>query len=347
MVKGWKELWPRFFIFPIFQFSNIPLFPSSNIPVGPYDGGIVSDSRLNIEVVSDQRPRIGLLAGWGRYPVVIAEALRREGYAVYCLGIREHADREALEAICDDFEWVGIGRAGTAVRYFRRHGVTKATMAGKFHKKQLFQPRLWLRHAPDLTTIRHFYPYLASPRLLGGSKDRKDDTLLAAVVSLFGRHGIEFKPATDFAPELLAREGQLTRRGISTAQRRDIEFGWQLAKQMGRLDIGQSVIVKERAVLAVEAIEGTDECMRRAGELCPSGGFTVVKVAKPNQDMRFDVPTVGLGTVQTMVASGGRVLAIEARKTIIVDQEKVVKFANKNRLVITALDEPLAARKAA
>lgn len=202
-MKGWKELWPRFFIFPIFQFSNIPLFPSSNIPVGPYDGGIVSDSRLNIEVVSDQRPRIGLLAGWGRYPVVIAEALRREGYAVYCLGIREHADREALEAICDDFEWVGIGRAGTAVRYFRRHGVTKATMAGKFHKKQLFQPRLWLRHAPDLTTIRHFYPYLASPRLLGGSKDRKDDTLLAAVVSLFGRHGIEFKPATDFARSCL------------------------------------------------------------------------------------------------------------------------------------------------
>lgn len=307
----------------------------------------MSDSRLHIGVARDQRPRIGLLAGWGRFPVVVAAALRREGYSVHCLGVREHADRAALETFCDNFEWVGIGRAGMAVRYFQRHDVTQATMAGKFHKKTIFQPRFLLRHVPDWTTIRHFYPYFASPRMLGAGKDRKDDTLLGALVSLFDRYGIDFKPATDFAPELLAREGQLTRRGVSMSQRRDIEFGWQLAKQMGQLDIGQSVVVKDRAVIAVEALEGTDECVRRAGELCTSGGFTVVKVAKPNQDMRFDVPTVGMGTLETMVAAGGRALAIEANKTIIVDQQRVLEFANKNRMVITVLDDPVAVNKAA
>ncbi len=296
---------------------------------------------------SAARPRVGLLAGWGRYPLVVAEALRRQGYAVYCLGGREHADGEALSQVCEDFQWLGLGRAGAAVRYFRRHEISQATMAGKFHKRLLYQPGVWFRHIPDWTAIRHFYPYFASPRLWGAGKDRKDDTLLGAIVDLFANYGIAFRPATEFVPELLAPEGQLTRRGISLAQRRDIEFGWQLAKEMGQLDVGQSVIVKDRAVLAVEAIEGTDDCIRRAGELCGSGGFTVVKVAKPNQDMRFDVPTVGLGTLQTMSAVGGRVLAIEAGKTIIVDQEEVLDYANTHKLVVVALDDPLAVRQAA
>ncbi len=296
---------------------------------------------------SAARPRVGLLAGWGRYPLVVAQALQRQGYAVYCLGGREHADGEALSQVCEDFQWLGLGRAGAAVRYFRRHEISQATMAGKFHKRLLYQPGVWFRHIPDWTAIRHFYPYFASPRLWGAGKDRKDDTLLGAIVDLFANYGIAFRPATEFVPELLAPEGQLTRRGISLAQRRDIEFGWQLAKEMGQLDVGQSVIVKDRAVLAVEAIEGTDDCIRRAGELCGSGGFTVVKVAKPNQDMRFDVPTVGLGTLQTMSAVGGRVLAIEAGKTIIVDQEEVLDYANTHKLVVVALDDPLAVRQAA
>jgi DUF1009 family protein len=137
---------------------------------------------------------------------------------------------------------------------------------------------------------------------------------------------------------LLPPAGQLTRRSVSAAQQKDIEFGWQLAKAMGRLDVGQSVAVKDRAVLAVEAIEGTDECIRRAGELCPAGGFTLVKVAKPNQDMRFDVPTIGLGTLKAMSRSGGRVLAIEAGQTIVVGRQEVIDFANQEKLVIVALN---------
>lgn len=278
------------------------------------------------------KPRVGLLAAWGRYPVVIAEALKRQGYEVFCVGIRHHADGDALRAVCDDFIWSGFARIGRGCRYFRRNGVSQAAMAGKFHKKILYQPWVWLRHTPDLTGIRNFYPYFL------GRRDRKDDTLLGAAVAAFAGFGVTFKPPTDFVPELLVKQGLHTVRGPSPAQEKDIEFGWSLAKEMGRLDVGQTVVVKGRGVLAVEAIEGTDECIRRAGELCPSGGFTVVKVAKPQQDMRFDVPTIGIGTLQSIVAAGGSVLAIEADKTIVVDEPEVIEFANRNKLVITAVD---------
>ena len=146
-------------------------------------------------------------------------------------------------------------------------------------------------------------------------------------------------PATTLAPELLVRDGLLTGRPITSHQWRDIAFGWHLAKEMGRLDIGQSVAVKGRAVLAVEAIEGTDECIRRAGQLCPAGGFTVVKVAKPSQDMRFDVPTVGLGTIQTMRAVGARVLAIESEKTIILNPDEMLALANSAGISVIAVNQ--------
>jgi hypothetical protein len=207
-------------------------------------------------------------------------------------------------------------------------------MAGKFHKVLLYQPWLWIKHLPDWATIRTFYPHFVLAK-----KDRKDDTLLGALVQRFAREKIVFQPATDYAPELLVKYGKLTDRGLSRAESKDVEFGWTLAKEMGRLDVGQSVAVKGRAVLAVEAIEGTDECIRRAGALCRSGGFTVVKVAKPQQDMRFDVPTIGLGTLETMVESGGRVLAVEAGRTIILDEPQFIDFARRHGLSIVALSD--------
>ncbi len=146
-----------------------------------------------------------------------------------------------------------------------------------------------------------------------------------------------FAPATDYAPELLLPPGQLTRRGPSAWQWKDIRFGWRMAKEMGRLDVGQSVAVKDQAVLAVEAVEGTDQCIARAGTLCPAGGFTVVKVAKPQQDMRFDVPTIGRGTLETMVQSGAAVLAVEAGKTILLDQAEAMAFADSHKLAIVSL----------
>lgn len=276
--------------------------------------------------------RIGVLAGWGRYPLIVTETLKRSGHQVFCLGVKDHAD-PALAAIADDFHWVGLGKFGHASSWLRRNHVAKATMAGKIHKVTLMQPLVILRHMPDWRTLRRLWPHFVSKR-----KNRNDDSLLMAVVEEFAMDGIEFAPATDFAPELLVRAGQLSERGPSAAQRLDIEFGWRLAKEMGRLDVGQSVAVKGRAVLAVEAIEGTDACIRRAGELCKSREFTIVKTAKPQQDMRFDVPTIGLGTLRTMAEAGGRVLAVEAGRTIILDEPQVIDFANRHRMVVVALD---------
>jgi len=275
--------------------------------------------------------RVGILAGWGRYPLLIAAALRRQGCEIYCLGVVGHAD-PALAAVCHHFRWSGLARFGAAIRYFRRHGVTEVTMAGKIFKVRLFQRWSWLRHLPDLRTIRMFLPHFWTRR-----KDCRDDSLLTAIVEEFASEGIHFAPATDYAPELLVPDGQLSRRGPTAWQQTDVTFGWKIAKEMGRLDIGQSVAVKDQAVLAVEAVEGTDECIRRAGALCRAGGFTVVKVAKPQQDMRFDVPTVGLGTLETLQAAGGKVLAIEAGRTIFLDQRAVVEFADRHGLVIVAM----------
>ncbi len=278
--------------------------------------------------------RIGLVAGWGRFPIVVAETLQRDGHDVYCLGIKGHAD-QALKEICTDFRPIGVAKLGAQIRYFRRQGVTQATMAGKIFKhKLLYQPFFWLSHFPDWRFVRTAYPYFITK-----TKDRKDDTMLTEFANAFADDGITFAPATDFAPELLVKKGPLTRRRASRDELKDIEFGWTIAKELGRLDVGQSVIVKDRAVLAVEAIEGTDECIRRAGQLCSQGGFTVIKVAKPQQDMRFDVPTIGVGTLETLVQSGGRVLAIEADKTIIIDEEKVIDFANRHSLTVIAIDQ--------
>jgi DUF1009 family protein len=259
--------------------------------------------------------------------------MKRQGFSVYCLGIRDHADPRLAE-LCDDFRYIGVAKLGAQIRYFRRRGVRRATMAGKIFKAKLMFNRFgWIRHFPDWRCCRTFYPHF-----LTQSQDRKDDTLLGAVVDAFASDGIVFAPATDFAPELLVELGHLVGRRPTAAQMKDIEFGWEMAKQIGRLDIGQSVAVKGRAALAVEAVEGTDECIRRAGRLCAQGGFTVVKVAKPQQDMRFDVPTIGLGTVRTLVEAGGQVLAVEAEKTILVEREEVLRFAARHRLTIVAID---------
>lgn len=296
----------------------VKLFASEDRPADPPRG--------------EQPPRVGLIAGWGRYPLVIAEALRRQGRQVYCVGVLGHAE-PGLAEICHGFRWAGLGRVSTAIRFFHRHQVAAATMAGKIHKVLLFRRFGWIRHLPDLRTIRMFLPHFITRK-----KDLRDDSLLRTIVDEFAREGIHFRPATDFAPELLVGPGQLTRRGPTAWQWKDIQFGWRIAKDLGRLDIGQSVAVKDQAVLAVEAIEGTDQCIRRAGTLCPAGGFTVVKVAKPQQDMRFDVPTIGRDTLAAICQAGGRVLAIEAGKTILLDREEVIEFANRNGLVLVALE---------
>ena len=277
---------------------------------------------------------IGLVAGWGSFPVQVAQSLRAAGHPVYCVGITDHASPE-LEQICDGFLWAGVGKLGRHIRFFRRSGARHVTMAGKLFKAEmLYSGSLWLKHFPDWTCLCTF-----GPPLLGRKRDARDDTLLLAVTHSFNKRGLEVCAATDFAPELLVEKGTLVGRPLSPTQRRDVEAGWRAARQIGALDIGQSITVKDGTVIAVEAIEGTDACIQRTGTLCRRGGWALVKVSKPNQDMRFDVPTIGPRTVETVQAAGGKVIAIEATKTIVVQRERTIALARRAGITIVALDE--------
>lgn len=274
---------------------------------------------------------IGILAGWGRFPVMVAEAVRRSGGRTAVLAIRGHADAD-LEPLADAYGTVGVAEIGGAIAFFRRAGVRRATMAGKIHKTTIFARGAWRHHLPDWTGLKTFWPHFVSR-----SRDNRDDSLLGAIAAAFDASGVRICPATDFAPELLAVSGRLAGPALSPAQEADVAFGWRLAKELGRHDIGQTVVVRNRAPVALEAIEGTDACIRRAGTLCTSGGLVVVKVAKPQQDDRFDMPTVGIGTLESLAAAGARVLAIEAGQTILVDGEALARFAEAHGITIQSL----------
>jgi len=270
---------------------------------------------------------VGLLAGWGRFPILFAEKARSLNIPVVCVGLRHEALPELIPLV-HRFYWTGLGKMGRTIRIFRKEGVRQIVMAGKIHKTSLFQPWRVLRLMPDWRTIRFWWRR--------SRRDNKDDTLLLSLIDEFATEGLYFASALDFCPELLVRTGLLTQRGPTSREEEDIAFGWELAKEMGRLDIGQSVAIKEKAVLAVEAIEGTDKTITRAGELCRAGNFVVVKVAKPKQDMRFDVPTIGISTIETMIRAHGRVLAIEAGKTIVIDEKETLALANRHGITIVA-----------
>ena len=290
--------------------------------------------------VNDIEPqRLGLIAGGGRFPLEFVLAAQAAGHSVYGLGVIGMASDELAQA-CDDFRYLPLARIGKAIRLFKKAGVQRLVMAGKIEKTVLFHPFRWLRLVPDWRTTHMWFRY--------ARKNKKDDTILLAIIREFERDGFRFDSALDYAPELLVKHGFLTNRKPNAAQWRDIQFGWEMAREMGRLDVGQTVVVNDTAVIAVEAIEGTDKCIRRAGELCRRGGFTVVKVAKPQQDMRFDVPTVGMDTIQSIHQAGGRVLAIEAGMTIIIQPDEVAELADKFGIAIVAVNaEELEMRVAA
>jgi DUF1009 family protein len=274
-----------------------------------------------------------LLAGSGRFPVVFAEKARSLGIAVVCVGLRHEADPH-LARLVERFQWVGVAQLGRMIRCFKRAGVRRLVMAGKV-KKAVFLYKPWRLFSllPDWRMIRFWYRR--------SRRDNRDDSVLLGAIAEFAADGLRCESALDLCPELLARPGILTRRKPTTGEQGDIAFGWDLAKEMGRLDIGQSVAVKEKTVLAVEAIEGTDSAIARAGTLCRAGGFVLVKVAKPQQDMRFDVPTVGCTTIETLHRAGGRVLAIDAGKTILLDETDTIALADRYGISIVALSKSL------
>ncbi|HVL14923.1 MAG TPA: UDP-2,3-diacylglucosamine diphosphatase LpxI [Gemmata sp.] len=286
--------------------------------------------RLSRQSASGPRP-VGLLACAGRFPILFAEKAREAGIPVVCVGVSGMAD-PALASICTEFHWLRRASLGFLIRTFRRAGVGQWTMAGKFHKHLIFRPWRWLQFMPDWRMVRFFF--------FRNRRANNDDSLSLGLIAEFNAHGLECVSPLDLVPELLVREGVLTRRRPTAAEDRDVAVGWALAREMGRLDVGQSVMIRERAVLAVEAIEGTDRAIERAGELCGGAGFVVVKVAKPEQDRRFDVPTVGTQTIETMRRAGARVLAIEAGSTILLDEAETVALADRYGIAITSVRTP-------
>jgi UDP-2,3-diacylglucosamine hydrolase len=266
---------------------------------------------------------IGIVAGWGEYPLEVARALRDKGHTVVVAAVYQHAAKE-IEQIAHHVKWIGVCKLGGMQRFFLKHEVRHVCLSGKLFKDRiLFHGWGWLEHLPDWECVKTMFPLFYSRHTT-----TTDDSLLGAVVQSFLRRGINTIPGTEYAPQLLAEPGILTRTGPSKSQLADIDFGWKIAKQMGGLDVGQSVTVRDRTILAVEAIEGTDACIVRTGQVCPRGGFSLVKVAKPQQDMRFDVPTIGPQTIERMRKVGGKAIGIEAGKTILIDRAKTIKLAD-------------------
>jgi len=267
--------------------------------------------------------RVGLIAGAGRFPSLIAEAVKGQGRSVVVIA-HEGITDPVIEQIADRTVWVRMGQLGALIRGLKEHGAEEAAMAGGFRKTLLF------------SGIRPDFRALA---LLARMATRKDDVLLRGLAEELEKEGIRVIEATAYLHHLLARPGVMTRREPTAEEWSDIRFGWEMAREVGRLDIGQCVVVKDRAVLAVEAIEGTDEAIRRGGIL-GKGGSVVVKVCKPGQDTRFDLPTVGVRTLATMKEAGGAVLAVEAGKTVILDRDALLAEADAAGIAVVGLTEP-------
>ncbi|HEV7858303.1 MAG TPA: UDP-2,3-diacylglucosamine diphosphatase LpxI [Pyrinomonadaceae bacterium] len=264
--------------------------------------------------------RYGLIAGNGRFPFLVLEGARRAGVSLSVAAIREETD-PLIERVAERVQWVGIGQLGKMIRFFKREGVEKAIMAGQVKHVQIFSSAL-----PDLRMLRML---MRLPR-------RNTDALIGAVADELAGEGIELIDSTYFLQDHLPQAGTLTRRAPDERERGDIEYGLEVAREIARLDLGQTIVVRAKACVAVEAMEGTDATIRRAGELA-GGRLTVVKIAKPDQDMRFDVPVVGLPTIQSMIEAGATCLCLTATKTLMFDKDEMLRLANEKKIAIVAV----------
>jgi DUF1009 family protein len=258
--------------------------------------------------------KLGLIAGNGRFPFLVLDAARTQGHELVVIAIRDETFAELgahAEARGVAVHWISLGHLGTALRILKEFGASRAVMAGQVKHTKIFSV------LPDLTLLS----------VIRKLRSRNTDAVIAAVVDVLRDNGIELIDSTAFLTPLLARPGVLTKRAPTAEETADLEFGYRMADVIAGVDIGQTICVRDRAVIAVEAMEGTDETITRAGKLT-KGRFAVVKVAKPKQDMRFDVPVVGVRTIDVMKAAGATVLSIDAGKTLVVDGDAVVHAAD-------------------
>jgi DUF1009 family protein len=266
--------------------------------------------------------RLGLIAGNGRFPFLVLDAARAQGHDVTIVAVQEEAFPELNEAATrhgSSIHWVSLGHLGTCIKLLKHDGVTHAVMAGQVKHTKMFSGGI----VPDLLLLS----------VLKQLASRNTDGLIGAVANVLRDRGIELMDSTALLQPLLAAPGGLTRRGPTVDEQKDLEFGYRMADAIAGLDIGQTIAVRQQAVVAVEAMEGTDEVIARAGRLA-GAGVSVVKVAKPRQDMRFDVPVIGVATVRAMQDAGASALSIDAGRTLVLDGEAVMTAANRADIAI-------------
>jgi UDP-2,3-diacylglucosamine hydrolase len=269
---------------------------------------------------------LGLIAGQGRLPFLVAAGAKKAGLKVVCAGLGDNPD-DGLANCVDVFITVPMARPGTWIKKLRAHGAGKTVMVGRVAKTNIYTPWRILRYLPDLLALKIWYWQLRN-------KDKQNDTLLRTLADELARGKIYLEDSTMYCKEHLATEGVMTKTYPAASVSEDIEFGWEIVKKLGSLDIGQAIAVKEKEIIAVEAIEGTAKMIARAGALCPKGKWTLIKTAKPGQDMRFDVPCVGPDTIKDLAANGGRCLVVQKEKTIIIDKPQTIAIANKLGIAI-------------
>ena len=266
--------------------------------------------------------RIGLIAGSGQFPITFCKKAREAGFEIYAAAYKQEADPE-IEAHVNQTEWLHVGQVNRLIKFFKKNRIDQAVLLGGIKKTKLFKDL-----KPDIKAIS----------LIAGLRHTHDDGILRAFAGLLEKNGIAVRPSTFLLPELLAPEGCWTKRKPSRGEMSEIKLGWKVAKEIGRLDIGQCVVVGGGSVLAVEAVDGTDATIKRGAGLS-DGNAVVVKVCKPIQDERFDVPAIGVDTIRTMAETGAFALAIEAGKAIVFDRKEMIRLADQHGIAIIALDK--------
>ena len=264
----------------------------------------------------------GLIAGNGRFPFLVLAGARREGVELAVAAIKEETDPSIVEQ-ARVVEWISVGHLGKLIKFFQRHQVTRVIMAGQVRHVQIFK----LNALPDWRMTK----------MLARLPRRNTDALIGAIADELASEGIELIDSTMFLQDCLARAGVLTKRAPNKHELADIEYGLHVATELARLDLGQTIVVKNQAVVALEAMEGTDATIRRASELVRNRPLTVIKVAKPNQDMRFDVPVIGLQTVESLKACNVTALSLTADKTLIFDRDEALAGLNQAKIALIAL----------
>ncbi len=261
---------------------------------------------------------IGLIAGGGQFPLLFSKKAAKQGYNVFAVGFKSETDPSLSKAV-EELKWLYVGQISKLIKYFKKQNITQAVMLGSMNKTQIFKD---IR--PDFKALAFIAKNLIT----------HDDSVLRSLSDLLLSHGIEIMPSTFLLPELISPQGLWTKRKPDKAQMKDIYQGWKITRQIGKLDIGQCIIISDGSVLAVEAIDGTDATILRGGKLAGKNGAVVIKLCKPNQDLRFDLPSCGIQTIETMNDAGIKVLVVEANKSLTFDREEMITLADKYNITI-------------